>query len=138
MRLRPVIDLLKAAFPGRKVDGAFKFASDLDIGQFTSDLYVVPAGHSTGENGLVNAHRQVRTHSFGVVIAARSVNKAGGGDANDELQDVIDDITAALVGVGLPGHDLPISSVRGQLLQFKGGAVVWQETFNTTTQLRRV
>ncbi len=138
MRLKPVIELLKAKFPERKVAGTFKFAADLELQQFSSDLYVVPVGHDDGENGLVNAHRQVRTENFGVVIAARSVNKPGGGDAADELQDVIDEITSALVGVGLPGHDLPISSVRGRLLQFKGGVVVWQETFKTTTQIRRV
>lgn len=138
MRIKPVIELLKPAFARRKVAGAVTFAADLDIAQFSKDLYVFNTRRKDGENRYVNAHAQQRKHTFAVVIAARSINTPGGGDVDEQIEDDIEAITNALVGISLPGHDLPISSVGGALLSFKGGVALWQEDFETTTQFRRV
>lgn len=93
--------------------------------------WVLPLAEQIDEQALSGSAR-VCEQRFGVQLMVRHAARAdAGGPAADALEDVREQVLAALVGWQPPGAAAPIRQVAGRLLRYEDGLAVWRDEFIT-------
>lgn len=136
MRLGPVIARLAAQCPGlRHVEGAAEYAQLVDAVLDPPCAYVLALAEDAGSNGLANAVSQRITVRFGVLLCVRSLADATGAAGVEVLEDLRDEVRAALLGWA-PADAEPIEYAGGALLDVVDGELWWQDGWRTAHHIR--
>lgn len=136
MRLSTVVERLRTACPSLVwIELALKSAIPTNY----PAAFVFPLAETPQANSLASAMIQrVPTH-FAVELMVKHTAAAGtGGPAAELLEDVRDEVRAALLGwVPLAGV-APLEFAGGQLLDFTAGIATWRDQFSTSYFIRPV
>lgn len=127
-----------AGTPFRHVDQALALSSiQSSPPRQTPAAYVVPTSSQGGPNttGTLET-RQQKTIRFGVVIIQRVHDDAAGTKRAEEIETLIGQTEALLVGFSLGETFTPITFIRGSLVHMGEGEVWWLHEFSTDTILR--
>lgn len=100
--------------------------------------YVFPLSERADPNAMLGAHDQrVRVDVAVEIMVRHAAEAASGGPAAEKLEDVRDEIRAALAGfVPEPGAR-PLDHVEGRVMSFEAGLVVWRDTWSTEIYRRQ-
>ena len=135
MRILPIIARLKSncallnnrAEPAKSLTGL----TDDEVKTGLPIAFVYAAKEAASPSDLVNATSQLVPKFFTVVIAAKTASATV-----EYMEDVRDQIKAALVGyVPIANHD-PIEFVGGEIINVTNGVTWWKDTYKTTTYIR--
>lgn len=100
--------------------------------------YVIPLAERAGDNlaATLVTRQRVATQIGVVLVVAGRIADAKGGAQVVAIQTPREEIRAALLGwEPVAGHE-PLQYVGGELLEFAGGAVWWQDDFATAYHIR--
>jgi hypothetical protein len=118
------------------VSGAVAMAAAMDRRQFPREGYVMLTDAKASENELVNAVSQKVNETYTVMFWTLAAGDVTGESMIDAVETRRETILAALLG-WQPGEDYaPLTYDSGALNQLVPGAVLWQESFSTTTHVR--
>jgi len=135
MRILPIIARLKTncALLNNRVEPAKSLTAltDDEVKAGLPIVFVYSAKEAGGSSNLVGMTSQLTPKLFTVVIAAKT------SDANSEyMEDVRDQISAALIGhPPYSGHEA-IEYVGGEIITIAGGVTWWKDTYKTETYKR--
>lgn len=137
MRMAPVVTQLQNNTTLLKdIGGAAEFAAIENLQRLPA-AYVIPAQETASRNTLSsNAVHQRITSGFSVVIVVSNKRDAVGGAANEDLDSIITEVRAALLGWQHADADIGTTYAGGGLLGMADGMVIWSEQFSTEYSLR--
>lgn len=101
MKLKPVIDRLKASAPtfGGRVAGTAEFAIASQADELAvPHAFVVPLGEVVADNATMNMVVQPVTDVFGVIVAVSNLGDDRGQAASEQLDDLRTELHVALLG----------------------------------------
>ncbi|MGV8987812.1 MAG: phage tail terminator protein [Cypionkella sp.] len=81
-------------------------------------------------------HSQIVTQTFSIFVLLRRAQDTNTTSKADDLDDLTDQLRAALAGWQLDGDHSPMILVGGMLDKFHTGVVCWREDYSTETELR--
>lgn len=123
--------LLMDGTPFALVGGAVALAQIKDVPPAMPAAYVFMVRDASEQNSRMNGPVLQRTAGdVAVVIVFEQLAEPLGEPAADELETMFGWVRACLIGFGGETFE-PLEHVSGELVQAKGGAVWWQETFGT-------
>ena len=93
--------------------------------------------HRNGKgNDMANIVRQEVKEGVTLVVVTKNVRDKRGGDSSDENETYCQKIQDALLGWTPDERFNALEYGGGGLVNFKNSLFVWQETYETTTQIR--
>lgn len=139
-----MIDMTDIAARLKTVPGLKTVGSLADLGALAAPpsvekrpaAYVIPLQESAAANEFTNWVDQRVECVFGVVLIDGRPGDATGSKHLVGLGAVRRAVWAALLGWQPPGADEIVTYRAGDILEFKEGAAVWQETFATAYHLQ--
>lgn len=135
MRTSAVIARIKLLCPGfATVAHALTSAADADL----PSALVTPAKMVANPDRLIGAlHSQdvMQTFSVYILMQRRQDGDADAGAA-DDLDDLTDQLRAALPGWAIDANHAPMQFVGGQLDRFETGLVCWREDYAVEYEIR--
>jgi hypothetical protein len=100
--------------------------------------YVLPLDERAEPDALLGAHDQrVRALVATEIMVRHAAEPAAGGPAHEELEDVRDQVRAALAGFVVAEGARPLDHVEGRMMSFEAGLVVWRDTWATEIYRRQ-
>lgn len=121
-RLKAQCPILRQALPALAADVTTSYPS----------AYVLPLAEHVSDDDLNHALRLYEGR-FAVEIMVRNVAEhATGGPAGEALEDVREEVLAALVGWSPASGHAPIAHTGGRLVSFDAGIAVWRDEFDLT------
>lgn len=137
MRILPIIDQIKTncALLSNRVEPAQSLMA-LNDDEVVSNLpivFVYPGKESGSENHLSNATSQ--TVPLNVVCLIAAANSNG---TYEPMEDVRDQIKAALVGYQVSETHYPMRFVEGESLEISKRIIWWRDVYQTKVTLRNV
>ena len=138
MRVASIVDRLTAEIEAFKsVSGAPALAAAMQNGQFTHSAYVFQSSRGAGDNTLVNKVSQRVRHEITVAFWVQNVADTTGEALLDTLEDLSDEVVAALLGWTPPGLVEPLLYKSGSVIDFRFGRALWADVFSINTTLRK-
>lgn len=123
--------LLVTGTPFALVEGAVALAQVKDIPPNMPAAYVFMVRDASEPNDRMNGPVMQRTAcDIAVVIVFEQLAEPLGEPAADELETIVAWVRAQLIGFDGTTFE-PLEHVSGELVQAKGGAVWWQETYGS-------
>lgn len=139
IRLADIRARLKTACPALKqVQGAaeMRVIEAAPAAHLMPAAWVVPLREDARPAPAANAVRQVQTITFGVLLAVGDRRDRRGEAAGDELDDVKQDVHAALIGWTPPGAAGPVEYAGGEVLEVETAALWWLAKYRVNDILR--
>jgi hypothetical protein len=136
MKVKPIIDRLKAeaATFGGRVAGAADFSAETEAARLGLPCaFVLRAGGGGSDAATVGAIVQLVNEEFGVIVAVNNSADERGQAAAETLDDVLDDVVAALLGWAPDAEHNPFEYVRDDHLTLDRGRLWHQITFRTSS-----
>jgi hypothetical protein len=129
MRVGPIVERLRAQAPSlRQVIPALTGAVPA---QYPA-AYVFPLSERADPNALLSAHDQrVRVEVAVEIMVRHAAEAASGGPAAEQLEDVRDEVRAALAGFAPEPGARPLDHVEGRVMSFDAGLVTWRDIWAT-------
>lgn len=81
-------------------------------------------------------HSQIVIQTFSIFILLRRAQDTNTTSKADDLDDLTDQLRAALVGWQIDGDHTPMNLTGAMLDKFHTGVVCWREDYSTETELR--
>lgn len=135
MRMSTIVERLRAYCPSlRQVIPALTGAVP---SQYPA-AYVFPLSERADPNALLGAHDQrVRVDIAVEIMVRHAAEAASGGPAAEQLEDVRDEVRAALAGFVPETGARPLDHVEGRAMSFDAGLVTWRDTWATEIYRRQ-
>lgn len=100
--------------------------------------YVFPLSERSDPNALLGGHDQrVRVEIAIEIMVRHASESASGGPAAEQLEDVRDEVHAALAGFFPEAGARPLDHVEGRVMSFEAGLVTWRDTWTTEIYRRQ-
>lgn len=129
---------LQAQASGFAVIGtAADFEAVANLPRSVPAAYVLPLAEQADPSELIGRSAQKHLCSLGVLLIVRHAGDASGGAAASRLQTLREAVQAALVGWQPAADCGSIGFASGELVDFRDGATVWQDTFTTERWVQR-
>lgn len=136
MRTSVLMERIRAECPGfAAVEHALSSSADM---AFPAAM-VTPSKCEAAAEGTVGLgiHSQLVTQTFSIfILQTRTQDGVVGYGKADGLDDLIDELRAALVGWQPDTEEEPLQLVGGLLDRFHTGTVCWREDYSIQTELR--
>ena len=127
-----IVDRLKAIDPQpfTTIGTVVEYSKITDLTGFSTPSAYVLMGPEQGEQGA--GRSQVASMVFGVAIAVRNYSGDGAVALAHESHPLIGQVRDQLIGF-LPSkmHTTPVQWLRGDVLDYDAGTLVWMDTFQT-------
>jgi hypothetical protein len=135
MRVGAIVDRLREQCPSlRQVIPALTGAVP---SQYPA-AYIFPVTERADGNVLLGAHDQRIIVDIAIEIMVRhAAEAASGGPAQESLEDVRDEVHAALAGFAAEPGARPLDYVEGRVMSFEAGLAVWRDTWRTEIYRRQ-
>ena len=139
MNLQAIVDRVIAKAPSIKVaDKAANLAMSLKKLPKQTSASVFPVSDNPGDNPYgTGMFGQKIKRSCGVLIATRNYGGARGGDAAEDIGEIITEVIHALAGWHHPDAEGPTLYSSGRMLAMDGTAALYLCQFTYTTAIRK-
>ena len=134
MRLMPIITMINNAVSALDYVGPARSLAAVPDDAVLPSAYVHPMVDKATSNNLLGMNvSQEKDAQFGVLIAAKNVNTVSG---VEELEDIREAISAAILGKQPTANHGPIEYLGGQIADVDSQRIYWREVYQSVDLLR--